>query len=314
MEASGIRIVTYGQRDAEFSIYDVSDIHFFNRGMSISSLKKDIAKIKSDKYALFFQGGDYGDWIAMNDPRFDRQAITKQKLIEIDPELTVAELLSGKDRFQRTILASLLVKQVVFYFYPISDQCLGFLLGNHDWKYMTKSGEIEVHKTICKKLKVPNMGFSGWCDIYFVYVPRFKGCKMMVATNPPEEFTARLRCFIHHGMGAANTAGGKINKLKQLVDMVDANLVMMGHVHEQFAKTFLRLEPNHNCTKIGQKATMGLITGSYLRTYADGFTGYGEVAGYSPTTLGATRARYIPAEMSLTVENRADNVGLRGNQ
>lgn len=44
--------------------------------------------------------------------------------------------------------------------------------------------------------------------------------------------------------------------------------VMMGHVHEQFAKAFLRLTPNHNCTSIGQKITMGLITGSYGRLHA----------------------------------------------
>ena len=112
--------------------------------------------------------------------------------------------------------------------------------------------------------------------------------------------------------GLGKYSRGKINKLKQLVDMVDADLVMMGHVHEQFAKAFLRLSPNENCTEIGQRITMGLITGTYLRTYAQGFTGYGEVRGYSPTTLGATRARYIPQTLSLTVENRADHVGLRG--
>jgi hypothetical protein len=162
-------------------------------------------------------------------------------------------------------------------------------------------------------LAVPNMRFSGFTDVYFVYDPDMgNDCTMTALNHPPPLFTARLRCFIHHGMGAANTAGGKINKLKALVDMVDADLVMMGHVHEQFAKAFLRLSPNEDCSEIGQRVTMGLITGSYLRVYAQDFTGYGELRGYSATTLGATRARYIPAERILTVENRADGVGLQG--
>ena len=311
MEASGCRIIRYGKENAEFSIYDVADIHDLNRGFARPWLERDLGHIGENPYAFYFQGGDYGDWISPNDPRFDPESISHDKLQEIDPELTVAELIAHR-KDQRTIVAALLLRDIVKLFRPVRRKCLGFMIGNHEWSYMKRSGEAFVHHEICKELNVPNMGFSGWCDIYFIYTPGVRGATMTISNIAPQKFTARLRCFIHHGMGAANTAGGKINKLKQLVDMVDADLVMMGHVHEQFAKAFLRLSPNENCTEIGQRITMGLITGTYLRTYAQGFTGYGEVRGYSPTTLGATRARYIPQTLSLTVENRADHVGLRG--
>lgn len=309
MEATGCRVIRYGKANAEFSIHDVADIHYLNRGFLRSRFVKDIAAIAGDPYALFVQGGDYGDWIAPTDPRFDPDAISQAKLAEIDPELTVADLLSSK-KDQRTILASLLAREIIRLFKPVRRKCLGFAIGNHEWRYFSRHAESRVHQEICKALRVPNLGFSGWFDLYFVHVKGFKGCHMAMASEPPKKFTARLRCFVHHGMGAANTAGGKINKLKQLVDMVEADLVMMSHVHEQFAKAFLRLEPNADCTEIGQRVTMGLITGSYLRTYATGFTGYGEVAGYSPTTMGATRARYTPHDKTLTVENRADGVGV----
>jgi hypothetical protein len=311
MEATGCRIIRYGKRDAEFSIYDVADVHFLNRGFLQSKLEKDLSVISHDPYALFFEGGDYADWIAPTDPRFDIEAVQEIKLSQIDPDLMAADIFDRQNG--RTLLAGLMSKAIVKTFSPVRRKCLGFLMGNHEWVYMTRKSEMAVHAEICRALKVQNMGFSGWCDLYFVHVPGFRGCHVSVSSIPPQKFTARLRCFVHHGMGAANTAGGKINKLKQLVDMVEADLVMMGHVHEQFAKAFLRLEPNHNCTEIGQKITMGLITGSYLRTYAPGFTGYGEVKGYFPTTLGATRAKYLPAERILTVENRGDGVGLKGN-
>lgn len=297
MEASGCRIVQYGKEKAEFSIYDVSDIHLLNRGCSKTHLVKDLKKIQDDTYALYFEGGDYADWIFPGDKRFDAESF--------DEDVRVIDL---------SKLGALVAQMIIDYFRPIKRKCLGFLIGNHEFTAMNRNSQMFVHDDICKRLNVPNMRFSGFTDVYFCYQPGFKGCKVIYSTVPPRKFTAKLRIFVHHGMGAANTAGGKINKLKALVDMVDADLVMMGHVHEQFAKAFLKLVPNHDCSDIGQKVTMGLITGSYLKTYAPGFTGYGEIKGYSATTLGATRARYIPSERILTVENRADNVGLKGNQ
>lgn len=297
MEASGIRIVQYGREQAEFSIYDVADIHWLNRGVSKSHLYRDIQRIKSDPFSLWFCGGDYVDWIFPGDTRFDPEAV--------DPELKINDL---------NYLASIATKQIVDLFKPIKHKCLGFLLGNHEHKALTKRSEMFIHEEICQRLHVPNMRFSGFTDIYFCHEPGFKGgCKMTIADEPPEHFTARLRCFIHHGAGAAVTAGGKINRLKSLVDLVDADLVMMGHLHEQFAKAFLRLVPDSNCSSIGQRPTMGLITGSYLLTYAPDYTGYGEIRQYAATTLGSTRARYVPSDRTLTVENRADNAGLKGN-
>jgi len=295
LEASGCRIVKYGKRDAEFSIYNVADIHLLNRGISKPHLERDIEKIKKDPYAMFFIGGDYADWIYPFDKRFDPEAFNE--------EIKVTELAQ---------LAAHIAKLVISTFNPIKRKMLGMLLGNHDLKALRKNSQMDIHEVICRELKTQNLRYSGFADLYFVYEPGFKGCKITHTWEPPERFTARLRCFIHHGMGAANTAGGKINKLKSLQDMVDADLVLMGHVHEQFAKAFLRLTPNWNCSDIGSTVTMGLITGSYLKTYSSGFTGYGEEKGYSPTTLGATRARYIPSERILTVENRADGVGLIG--
>lgn len=296
MEASGCRIVKYRNPNAEFSIYDIADIHLLNRGCSISHLKKDIEKIKADKYSLFFIGGDYADWIHPTDKRFDAESF--------DVDLRIVDL---------NQIGAIVTQRLLDYFAPIKRKCLGALIGNHEFTYMSRNSEVYIHEYLCKKLGVPNMRFSGFTDIYFVPDPNCKTVTTYFSNVPPEKFRSKLRVFIHHGMGAANTAGGKINKLQALVNMVEADLVMMGHVHEQFTKPFLKLAPNEDCSEIGQKATMGLITGSYLRTYSPGFTGYGEMKGYSPTTLGATRAVYTPATKHITVENSADNVGTSGN-
>lgn len=297
MEASGCRIVEYGKPYAEFSIYDVADLHLLNRGVSKNHLIRDIERIKNDQHALYFIGGDYADWIYPGDKRFDPAAF--------GTDVMVTDL---------SQLGAVVAKMMIDYFSPIKRKCLGALIGNHEFTAMNHNSETYIHEYICRQLGIANMRFSGFTDIYFIHTTGFRGCRVSFANTPPKKYTARLRVFLHHGMGAANTAGGKINKLKTLVDMVDADLVMMGHVHEQFAKAFLRMVPNADCSDINQKVTMGMITGSYLKTYAPGFTSYGEIKGYSATTLGATRARYIPHERILTVENRADNVGTRGNK
>lgn len=295
MQATGIRVFSILQKDVEVSLYDIADIHLLNRGFSKSHLLRDIKRIQDDPYALFFIGGDYGDFIHPTDKRFDPTCF--------DEDLRVIDM---------TQIGAKIVDLMVEYFSPIRHKCLGVLIGNHEKQYINRQSQEFIHGHLCSELQAPNMMYSGFCDIYFVHKPKIKMPALEFTEQIPTDYLAKLRVFVHHGMGAANTAGGKINKLKSLVDMVDADLVMMGHVHEQFAKTFLRLRPNHNCTVIGEKPIMGMITGSYLKTYAPDFVGYGEMRAYAPATLGATRAVYNPYTMELIVENKASRVGESG--
>lgn len=294
MEATGCRIVRYAKTDAEFSLWDVADIHYLNRGCFKEQLRQDIQKIKNDPYSFAFLGGDYADWISIKDKRFDPEAF--------DEDLRVIDL---------TRLGAYTLKAILDYLSPLTGKWLGACMGNHEQKYMTANSEKFIHDQLCHELKTVNMGYSGWADIYFVH-DQVKTPIAEFGDKPPRKFTARLRNFVHHGAGSSATAGGKINMIKRLVDMVNADLVMTSHLHEQLAKAFVRLEPNADCSEVQQRVTMALMTGSYLRTYAPGFTGYGEPKAYAPATLGASRARYKPSTMELTVENRADGVGMRG--
>jgi hypothetical protein len=125
---------------------------------------------------------------------------------------------------------------------------------------------------------------------------------------------ARLRVLVDHGFSTAATPGGKINAMKRLVDSVEADLVMMSHVHEQLAKIFVRLYPDETCREIKARTIAALITGTYLRTYVPGMVSYGEQRGYYPNILGAARARYWPLTRELVVESRGEGVGKAGNQ
>lgn len=290
MEATGARIITYPDKEAEFRIWDIADVHRFAKGMAVDHFRRDIRRIDYDPYSLWAGGGDYCDWIAPGDKRFDPAAF--------DESVRVQDL---------TSFAAFCAKTVIEDYWAIRQKCIGFALGNHDLKYLSKNSEMAIHEHICRELETRNMMYAGWVDLYFVHDP--DSPVGMVIDDPPEKYNARLRVLVYHGIGAAGTAGGKMNAMKKLVDFVDADLVMTGHLHEQIAKTFVRLFPNNNCTAVDSKTTMGLITGSYLRTYSPDFTSYGELKGYFPTTLGASFARYTPVTKRLSVEISADNVG-----
>jgi hypothetical protein len=292
MEATGSRIIEYGKENAEFSIYDIADIHIDDIGFSEDYLLRDVQRIKKDIYSTWFLGGDYANFILPGDKRFNPEIYP--------PNFKVRDLAN---------LAAHVSGLVIDALSPIKDKCLGAGYGNHDYNFLSKNGQMGIHTAICSSLNVPNMRYAGWADLYFVHNPETEGVRIDVSNTPPPEFTARLRCVVHHGFSTAATAGGKLNALKRLVDSLEADLVMMGHVHEQFAKSFTRLTVNENCTQIKSKVTMGMITGTYLRGYVSDVTSYGEMRGYFPTSLGATRAIYKPSEKRLVVENVADGIG-----
>lgn len=260
--------------------------------MALERFYKDREEIKKDPFSLWVEPGDYCDWIVPGDKRWDPASF--------DEKVKVNDL---------TSFAAHCSKQIIKDFEPIKKKGLGFGIGNHDLVYLSRNSEIQIHQEICDALEVPNLGYSGWFDLYFVYENGFKGVAIKVGNKPPKHYRAKLRVMTHHGIGAAATAGGKMNALKRIVDMVDADLVITGHLHEEIAKKFIRLFPNANCDTIESKTTMGLISSSYLRTYAQDYISYGERKGYAPTSLGASSARYRPLIKRLSVEIASDGVG-----
>lgn len=257
-------------------------------------LSARIAGTKSTSSTRIVAGGDYCDWIHWGDSRFDPEAV--------DANIAVKDMSS---------LAALLQIRLLEYLKPIRHQCIGAVMGNHEHQYMTANSQVFVHDEMCRALGVPNMRYTGWCDIYFVHIDGLEGVEILNGNeSPPAFFTAKIRVLVSHGFGAAATAGGKINALKRLMDAAhDCDLIFMGHLHEQFSRVGVRLQPDATCREIRERACMGVLTGTYLRGYSSGFVGYGERRGYGPTTLGASRAVYDPMERRLVAELAADNVG-----
>ena len=291
MEATGQRLCRYRDEDAMLSLYAIADIHRGARGCSLSILGDDIARIYADPLAAWVLLGDYADFIAPTDKRFDPSSISE--------DVRACDM---------GTLAKLLIDATAEDFATIQDRCLGAGYGNHEWRYFTDTAAQLAHRGLCEILDTPDLRYSGWFDIYFEHAPRLKKAAEWVTWPQPGQCgrkgQVRLRVFAHHGFGGAQTAGGKINALHKLLTQVDADLVLMGHLHEQMLRTRAVMGVDSECKSVHQRCQVGLITGSYLRIQESGGTSYGEMRGYAPSVLGAARATFRPSTMELTAENR----------
>jgi hypothetical protein len=218
------------------------------------------------------------DFIGYRDKRFDPDAVA-----EWVPLAKLADL--GKYGME----------QVRDIFKPIRHKCLGLLIGNHEKKYELATEHESMHHWLCQELNVPYLGYCCLFDVIFCRTTH-KGQPELRQDRPPARATTsqRFRVFAHHGAGYATTPGGKLNRLVQFMQSFDADLYFCGHVHDHVARKEPALGVDEEAKKIVQRERLGVVAGSYLKTYMQGSISYGEMKGYRPTSLGPAVAVINP--------------------
>lgn len=286
MEVGGKKHIEYPSRANTIKVWNISDCHLLNAACAEGELDKDLAAIKTDPFSFWLGGGDYADFIGYDDgKRFDPDSVSEQ--------LSVRDL--GR-------LGKRSVEIVRDKFAPIKDKCLGLLLGNHEKQYQRAHKQEDLHAWLCEELGVPNLGYCALFDIAFCRNARAKAPRLMPEGLAEKNHSETFRVFAHHGAGYAQTPGGKLNRLIHFMHAFDADIYFCGHVHDQVGKRQVQLGANSACNKLIQHVRLGVISGSYLRTYSQGTCSYGEQRGYAPTTLGAAWVAITPDKRELTAE------------
>jgi hypothetical protein len=274
MEAAGKRYIRYGSRRDTFTIWGVGDLHLGNPGFDEKRLKRDLKQIECDPFSYWIGLGDNADFIAPGDKRF------------------CAEHLDAGAKLNIGRLGKYYMEQVHDLFYPIRRKCLGLLYGNHEEKYFQRMNDEDAHAWLCQELEVPNLKY---CAIFDLVFTRCRTKVPVLATHQlPHSQRSNAnswRVYCHHGSGGATTPGGKLNTLIRHMQNMDADLYFMGHVHDQKGQRMVTIGADASCRKITERQRVGVICGSYLRTYKQGSVGYGEVKGYAPTSLGAAKVK-----------------------
>lgn len=298
MEVTGKRYIVYSERDAVIRLTAISDVHLFNRGCSEDKLQADINAVADNPYNYWLSLGDLCDWIGIGDKRFDPEAVAFFATVRDLGNLGTV----GRDT-------------LVERFRPIHDRCLGVGVGNHELSYMRHQNQQRLIEDMADMMGTWYLGYSSFTDVVMIYSPQSKGCPKLVRSlsdvpKGQDHFTVRV--YTHHGHGYARSQGGKMNKLVDFMRMSDADITFCGHLHDQIIKTIVRLRSDPACNRIIAIPQIGVMTGSYLRTYAQGHIGYGEVKAYDPTPLGAVSVDVIPAHRRLTARVSIEPYNVEG--
>jgi predicted phosphodiesterase len=278
MIAAGKKYVWHSSRSDTFKLVYFSDLHWLAKACAEKEVLRTRDEILADPFTFWIGGGDYGEFIGFGDAkRFDPDA--------------VSERVSVKDLGR---LGKVTYTQIRDLFEPIKHKCLGLIVGNHEQQYMRRLQQEDLHGWLCTELGVADLGYSCFMDVVFCRTAGAKNGPILTDRPGKERHDQSFRVWCHHGAGAAQTKGGKINRLTSFMRNFDADIFFMGHVHDQMGARLQVLEANADCTKLTNRTKIGVVSGSYLKTYAQGVTSYGEMKGYEPTTLGAAHVQIRP--------------------
>lgn len=252
-----------------------TDIHRAASGCDAKKLRKDIAELKDSvekkgEKHYWIGGGDWANSIGIKDRRHDAGAIAPEFRQYIGDHMFAME-------------TAVLCKE----FESIRDYGIGIGMGNHE-DVIAKSGEYNPAKAIAEQLDLPFMGYSA--------VIRFN-------LKPPGGRGGGVAlAYWHHGIGAARAKGGKVNMLYNMRDVIDADVYLVGHVHELIDFPEMRLSVNRRGKlKLYERNLLFINGGTYQRSYPVGVKAqgplkfnhedivrpdYGEKKGYRPSLIG----------------------------
>lgn len=272
------REITYRSGDT-FRLYDFGDIHGGTVHCAEEKIAKVIDTISKDEFALWWDKGDSLDCITPGDPRFRYNIIAPWLIKYADNIAHVTE-----DWYCN--LAGPAVESKTPYGDP---SCLGRVKGNHEWE-MQRHNVADMQSNLCNRLGITNMGYS--CFYHLAFKRQNSG------------ETHMFRFHVTHGSGNAQTSGGRTQKLRKIMGQTTALYTSLGHMHDVKVETTPALDSG-NDLKLKGRNRIGVISGSFLRTYTQGEeAGYGELRNYDPTTLGYVMWEINPGEESITAKPR----------
>jgi hypothetical protein len=241
--------IHYKQKDPEFKIYCLGDLHTGTIHCCEDDLKRKIQEIKNTKNSLWIGMGDYAEFITPKDKRFDSDSRSICDWVEPDN------------------LGTSQVKHLVNLLNPIKNKCIGLIYGNHENTIRINNHE-NVQKNLCEALEVDNLGFSCFVKFHF---KRENSTESHLVTGA---FT--------HGSSGAITEGAKLMALMRWMNSMNADIYAYAHIHDYLEKSKSRMAVDDN-GKIKAKTSQGVVTGCWFRTYTQGITAsYGEAKTYPP--------------------------------
>lgn len=237
------------------------DIHAGVKSCDFEKFREDVEEVRKTPNMYAFLGGDMCDFISPDDKRFDAKSLTHESIMELND------------------LPLKMARQVIDVLMPIKHKLIFGLEGNHE-KTLHDKKNIDIASYICTALKIPNLGYTGICRLNFTM---------------PGEHSKNVLLYVSHGFGSSLKFGGKMNRLIDCIQMIEADIYWMGHNHGKgvamadrlylSAKGIPRVFAHHKVCVLG---------GTYLKTMCKGNSSYGERRGYVPAPIGCMTVKISP--------------------
>ena len=151
---------------------------------------------------------------------------------------------------------------------PARHRILGYVGGNHERRGFGSFGDLGVY--IANLLQIPYSAGQQFIDIQFGQWKPF-------------------RVHLWHGRGAARTKGAKLNMVHEMMKKSDADLCLVGHLHDVLM-TFDWRVVRDSQDRIVLRKQGGAMSSSFLEFWGT----YGEVGGMNPTDVMMARAILEP--------------------
>ena len=231
------------------NLWFIGDWHIGSVACNESKLDRDIKKIIKSENPHIFYMGDGLNAICYRDKRFDPMDIHPRYRDHLG-DIFRWQLKAVKARID--LMESFLV---------------GCHIGNHELA-CSKYFQYDPHAELMETFQLPDLKYSALT-------------KIVVKQEKKElyDFVVHTR----HGVGQVRTMSNFQNRTQH----IKADIKVIGHNHQLGFERIDALE--HRKTEgrdVQDRPEIWGFSGSYLRTYASGMTGYGEERGYPPVPLG----------------------------
>lgn len=145
-----------------------------------------------------------------------------------------------------------------------AKKIFGLQPGNHEYRLSVLSG-LDPMAILAKWLEIPYLGWQAYWSF--------------------DVDGERYKALTYHGAGGSVTKGGKLNNVRKMKEiMADADIYVMGHVHD-LIHDFDEFNTITDDGEIVRKRRHYVVAGSLL-SY---FGGYPEMAGFAPSPMGLAR-------------------------
>ena len=172
----------------------------------------------------------------------------------------------GSGVYEQKEIVDAQIERAVQLYEPIKDQLKVMIPGNHEARVFKSSG-LNITKQMARRLSVKYGGLGGFHDI--------------------KVGNQRYSVYATHGGSGASTVGGKFNAVLRLGQNIDADVIIMGHVHDTIYHSRERIALNSKGQKENNTQHL-VINGSYVNWWDS----YAQVKGYPPGNKGNAKITF----------------------